>query len=459
MFLAANTQAATWIDPLGGNFNDAANWSPAAIPGVGENLLYQAGEGSTYTVTFQDTQTYGTLTVANSNVFAAGGQTVTFDLGGQTITHGETIVRGGTTPNTSLTLKSGTLAIAGATTTFFSGTNVPGTSVVSTGATLNTPRLTIGHATNAGANASGSSVTVNNGGQLSVSERILIGTQSGTATTDNNLLRVTGAGSSIVVNSADTSPLRVAEGASNGNSLEVLNGGSFSLTTTKVAASLSVAVGAQANSQTGNKILVSGAGSTFNMTNVNDRLQIGMTNVANSDNALIVENSGTLVIAGRASISGDTASNNRLVVDGGSATFGEVDAFANARVKFLAGSFNVTNKMWLRTDSRVEFDLGNGPLTITVGGQLEILSPILLDFVDIQAPGQYTLFNVGNVNGSFANFQIGNIAPQWASSTLSFDANNLFLNAVPEPSTVVLLVLGTGAFLLARSRRRIDATK
>jgi T5SS/PEP-CTERM-associated repeat protein len=71
---AASGESA-WVNPFGGVFNIAANWSPAAVPGAGTGIGFGLSDPG-YTVTFDISRMSTTCAIYNDNV--------TFDLAGYT---------------------------------------------------------------------------------------------------------------------------------------------------------------------------------------------------------------------------------------------------------------------------------------------------------------------------------------------------------------------------------------
>ena len=57
-------QAIHWINSVGGDFTDAADWSGGVVPGAGDNAVIDAA--GQYTVTLSSAETVGSLTLDDS---------------------------------------------------------------------------------------------------------------------------------------------------------------------------------------------------------------------------------------------------------------------------------------------------------------------------------------------------------------------------------------------------------
>src|SRR5580658_6797632 len=75
----------TWVNTSGGNWNGAANWNPAQVPGAGDTA--QITTPGTYTVIVNDTESVGTLTIGP----ATGASTLLVESGGALNDAGGTI--------------------------------------------------------------------------------------------------------------------------------------------------------------------------------------------------------------------------------------------------------------------------------------------------------------------------------------------------------------------------------
>ncbi len=92
----------SWSNPSGGSFQDNTNWSSGAMPGTGDNALFNLSGTTLYTVTFAaDAQTGG---------LSVGSSAVTFDLGGSQYSVGtSTFFSTSATVTGGLSLSNGTL--------------------------------------------------------------------------------------------------------------------------------------------------------------------------------------------------------------------------------------------------------------------------------------------------------------------------------------------------------------
>lgn len=71
----ASAQNAAWIDPSGGSYEDAGNWSTPGVPGAANNVLINVG--TSYNIEFGTDHTAGSLAIAS-----AGALDLTFSSGG-----------------------------------------------------------------------------------------------------------------------------------------------------------------------------------------------------------------------------------------------------------------------------------------------------------------------------------------------------------------------------------------
>ncbi len=185
--------------------------------------------------------------------------------------------------------------------------------------------------------------------------------------------------------------------------------------------------------------VISGAGAG-GLTKVGD----GMVVLSNGNSYT----NGTLVNAGTLLVGHEDA------VAGGDLTLGDG---AGTDTLSISGdvALNVDD-LSLTTSAKLAFNLtGNlNDTMISVFGDQIGSGTYIVDIFDGGgfANGTYTLMTVA---GSFAaaDFVLGNLPGDFAGSSLSWNSGTLVLNAVPEPTTGILVGLGLIGFLSARRSR------
>ncbi len=107
----AKTASYTWINSAGGNWNKAANWSPNGVPGSADSAAITM-TGS-YTVTVNDTESVGTLTLGASTEDATA-QTLNLSSGTFTVnTAGTGTAQGNLNVSGATLTGAGALSLAG----------------------------------------------------------------------------------------------------------------------------------------------------------------------------------------------------------------------------------------------------------------------------------------------------------------------------------------------------------
>jgi autotransporter-associated beta strand protein len=421
----------------------------------------------------QGTLATGNLTMGSKT--AAGNSTNVMNLGGGTVTMGSGTGTAATlATNTSTGAVSSTINVTGGTVTIGSGsgqalilangnTNATGSSTgalnISGGAvTLATTGTTAVTLANASAGTATGSISVT-GGSLTAQGAILSGTGAGTrnasVTLDGGLLDMSGhaigaLGNLVVLNAQAGTLQNLAE----------LNGGGLLSKTT--AGSLSLGDG---NTYTGGTTVAAGALFANNTTGS-------------------ATGSGSVLVATGATLGGSglvtPGVNNSVTIDSGATlTVGNV---ADTEGSDLTITTSGTGALTI--NGKVEFDIWSGagagdntllPLTadrliigggpVVLGGSLAINNP---NSIAAWAAGDmWRLFDwalATSVTGTFTNITstVGNFndLPDLSAidPLLAWDASNLYSQGtlsvvlIPEPSRVLLLLLG-GLGLLMRRRR------
>jgi autotransporter-associated beta strand protein len=419
----------------------------------------------------------GTLATGNLNMgskTAAGNSTNVMNLGGGTVTMGSGTGTAATlATNTSTGAVSSTINVTGGTVTIGSGsgqalilangnTNATGSATgalnISGGAvTLATTGTTAVTLANASAGTSTGSISLT-GGSLTAQGAILSGTGAGTrnasVTLDGGLLDMSGhaigaSGNAVVLNAQAGTLQNLAE----------LNGGGVLTKTT--AGSLSLGNG---NTYTGGTTV--SAGSLF------------ANNTTGS-----ATGSGSVSVASGATLGGSglvtPGVNNTVTIDSGATlTVGNLaDTQGSALTITTSGAGELT------INGKVEFDIWSGvgagdnsaaPLTadrLVIGGGNVVLAGTLAinnpnSIVSWAAGDIWRLFDwalATNVSGSFTNINstIGNFSdlPDLSGDLLGWDTSNLYTQGtisvviIPEPSRVLLLMLGGLGWVMRRRRK------
>jgi len=474
LLLASQAQAQTrwWINASGGTFvGPSTNWDGGLIPDSTNSVNFLAGSSperdATYTVTLDQNYSFVGLdnnqgTVGNKVTMNLNSNTLTLTNGALANRVGSMELQNGSGSN-PFGILAGYRQMANTTLTF---TNVNWT----TGSSVS-----VGEAI-AGVNTSNTQLIVQGGSTLTLDSAagavIGIGFRSGTGVSNNSKLIVTGAGSAFNFDATtSTVPIRVGNTAdSSGNSIEVLNGGSFTLTSA-VTDRVLVGVNTDANGNN-NTILVSGTDSKMSLGGV---IEVGIA--TNSGSRLTVENNGDFLAAGNLIIRSGSATNNGvliasgataafdgsgnainggfLTVDGGTVTANSL-ALNNgdARVNLLDGSLAINGTLSIGgNNSRFTFDLSNSTPTIATTTFNSSVTNVFLDIQGLVAGGAYTLFTFDSSTGLDPSLKLGNITTGWEDSYLVFNSGSVVLQAIPEPGSAALLGFGL-LMMLVRSRRR-----
>ncbi len=114
----------------------------------------------------------------------------------------------------------------------------------------------------------------------------------------------------------------------------------------------------------------------------------------------------------------------------------------------------------LALDSSGSFEFEIGPSTndlIIVTNALTFSGTSTVNIVDLGlvSTGTFTLFDYGSLSG-FANLTLGLLPTGWSATLIDDVANTnilLGVTAIPEPSALVMTMLGAGIFLMTRGKR------
>jgi len=332
----------TWTGGSG-DFNTASNWSPAQTPTASDPVTFNANE--TETISFSGAADSDSINLQQGNY--------TFDLGTQTWTGGR--LRFGDGNNaawTSDTVFSGGTLNSGFIQAGVFGNDDDSSLTLTNGHTLNSDGNTFA---TVGREGSNTTLNVESGSTLNV-----IGLQLATlAGSNGNAVTVDGAGSAINLNNttgfSTRGALRVGPNGENNNILTVSNGGAIDHK--QVETGDIVIVGQASNNAvgSGNKLIVTGAGSTF----TSDSEFLYVRGGTGAGNAVEITNDGTLNL----NSTGATffvQGSNTLLVDGGTlnVTAGTLDIdTATAVLDFRSGEINVQTAA---SSSNTKTSIGDG---------------------------------------------------------------------------------------------------
>ncbi len=457
----------SWNSASQSNWNTPGNWSPAAVPTSGDNIV-------------TPTQ-FGAITM---NVAAPGVANWTHNSA-----TGQTIIGLNGTAGSTLTI-SGTLTKSGASTMLIrDGSNNPltlnvGALVLSQGnlelgafnnATQSLTSFTAGSATISGSSELRLNVIDGNAnitGDLSLSgtSRVFI----------RNLSNAAGTLEVGSLNSTDTTPVILAN-----NFASAASTGTLAINTTGGIATYAGAIQISTSNNVANSVSViksgvgtqvfSGNSNTYNGGTIIDGGTLLLNNVSGSgtgSGAVTVNNTGTLGGTGRIAPSG---TNGVTINAGGILAPGA--SIENLEINLA----NTTGKLTVNTGGGFDFELGTAGASIATPGSGDLLilsgasagdvvfSNNVIDFKGTGAQGWYKLFDTDLPAGTtwagltlsgqqiIGGLSVSNLAPGLAGTLVvgdgagNGDRDDIYLNvAVPEPTTAALLGLG----VLGLSRRR-----
>jgi autotransporter-associated beta strand protein len=304
------------------------------------NLGFSAGGGTLQVLSGASTFA-GALAISNGSTLLLSG-TNGQPAGTQpSFTLGGALTVGNADSGNTLILRNGA-SVAGATTfTLGSAAASRGNLVVLSDSTL-TNSVTVG------SSGSDNSLVVSNRGSV-VGATLSIGA---TASSSNNLVLISGSGSSVVSTNNSTGVYVGSIGSQ--NALVVTNGGLFSS-----VGSLYVANGAGSS----NFLLVSGAGSV--VSNNSTHFHVGM--VGASNNAVLVNDGGLLVSGGLRLGSGLGSFNNSLVVTGAGSTFRTAVSGNQIVLGSNSTTLGTASLLLVQDQGTLEFGSGAGNVVL-IGG-------------------------------------------------------------------------------------------
>src|SRR5208283_354746 len=67
----------TWMNPAGGNWDNRANWSPANVPGSGDDAVINTTSAATITIQSGDSESVRSLTTASGDTLSITGGSLT----------------------------------------------------------------------------------------------------------------------------------------------------------------------------------------------------------------------------------------------------------------------------------------------------------------------------------------------------------------------------------------------
>jgi len=188
-------------------------------------------------------------------------------------------------------------------------------------------------------------------------------------------------------------------------------------------------------------------------------------NASTVGNGGILGGTGNVTILGFATL---TIGNSGVLAPGGNGIYGsEIESLTLQSSSASRAEFVIDNGATAR------FQIGSGGLgdidqvvlNLNAGGNLEIKPGATLNLLgSVIQDGTYTLFeNTGSssaIAGTFSSVQFNGAPIDPANFTVNYLSNSITVDVVgiPEPSTVALLVAGSGLALLAKRRKRSEVT-
>lgn len=474
-----------WNNLSGGDYNVGSNWNLVGVPATNDTLqLSLSGANGTYTINYTQSQEARALfNRTGSPSFALNGNTMTFNNGaaatysmsfdrgfaGGTTTFGNGTIEnrgrlgmggGAAAGGRILIFDDATLWNATADRTTFYDLDIGG-SVIAGGSasgwsshtlTLQNSsivnagilRVGVGGATNANSNT----VNVQGGSTLDLRGGTNIGVATTSSTNNNNVLSISGTGSSF-----DTTFLQVGSTASgtttSGNQFNVSGGsatiGAYLLVVGFQSANSANLSGGNVTVSNGNNgYLRASSGNTINIsgaTVVADQIRRSSTDGAINFTA------GTLTV-GQINPLGDVATAGGMVI--GDSTGGTATLNLGSNVHRFAG-------LTLNSDAIINFTLDgvsdyaytSGTGALVMGGTLKLSANYT-----IANGNSFSLFqDFASRSGTFTALDLPTLG-----GGLSWDTSDLYstgvVSVIPEPSTgLLLLISGAAAFAVRRHRK------
>lgn len=381
---AAQATALVWVPTTGGSFNDPANWSPVGGP-PGTNAADTAtfNNNAVGTITFSNGVTFTTQSFKNTSAASDLDLNATGFV--QTVT-GNFIVGGAAGERNNVSLVGGEFKAA----IFLIGNNATSNNNILTVTGSSTKLTTTSASAGLRVGSSGGSdniVSIEDGADASVNNQIIVGLGAGAS---NNLLRVTGPGSTLST-VVTASLVNIGSTGSSNSRVEVLDGGEFN------SGSLLLGVGG-----TGNFLQISGNGATYTAaggTTSGITVEVGR---AFANNTTRIETGGALsVTAGDVVIGRDAGSTGNLLhVDGGELTLhgsGDLDPslIGTGRVDVRRGTLRVSSGTAIvpgliaNTGASSVLDLQGGTLAVAQA-----------------AVASGSVFSIGNGTGARATYEM-----------------------------------------------------
>ncbi|SDT95594.1 PEP-CTERM protein-sorting domain-containing protein [Verrucomicrobium sp. GAS474] len=486
------------------NWSDAANWYQNAVPnGVDDTALFAYGGTGTQTINV-GTVTLGGIRITNGIPFFAAGGTITFQSSTGTATIENTV--NGTSFNTSLVFNSATTVDTGYLDSLifqtsmtgsgvitkvglgtldignYSSTNYSGTMVINQGGVWLTPNGTsFVNATvtvnNGGTLTDGSSyhqnsingLTVNEGGIVNLGNTTINGTfditggtvkgsagyglYAGTATTINVHADSVQSVFSAEIDTTSALTFNVERGTTTGSDLNFSSAFKAASTTgiTKTGAGIMQWSATSTTAYTGTTTVKNG---TLQVTGL----------IASTGATKIIADTGVNAVLTGTGDGSTTGKINGATTIGGGLGTSIVDAGSTGDGSTTIGTMVFATTLAFGTNSTLRFELNSTTKTIdllkvtgaaSLGSGLALLSGSDLGNSALTLGTKFTLLSAASVSGTFQGLAEGSTFTLGSNLfQISYLNNAVTLTAVavPEPSTWVLL--GLGSLAVARVARR-----
>ncbi|HUB24953.1 MAG TPA: PEP-CTERM sorting domain-containing protein [Tepidisphaeraceae bacterium] len=442
-------QTVTWIDGSS-DWNTAANWNPAVVPGAGDAVSIVDSDGVGRTITYDysgPSVTLGTLTLSLSGGGPSATETLVMAAGQLTVSPSETI---GSSGNGTFDQSGGTNSVF-----FPDGFLLLGSSsggygnyqLSGSNSALSPTYEYVGLYGSGsfdqygGANSIGVDLGVNNG---------VYNLSAGSLSAQNEYVGQGPMGAGIVNQTGGTNLV---------SEYGLLNLGGFNTSTETHTTGTYILSGTGSLTVTGAELVGDAGPGYFNQTggtNISDGVNIG-TNTSYGIYSLtggLLDDTGQLGIAISSAmmIANVTAIADSVYVDGrlsltdlaGAASAGNLDVGMGGYEQNSSGELDI---------ALAGLEAANQYSVLDVAGQAMLDGTLTIALVNGFAPSNGDSFEVisaGSICGAFSDV----VFPEIGQYTLSYTPTGVFVTAIPEPASVALLAAGSIGLLAQRRRYR-----